>query len=407
MKKICGVFLVFLFSVFAFGQLDATLEKKIDALFIDWNTPNHPGGAVGIVMDGRLVYSKAFGLASLEYLVPNTPGTRFNIASVSKQFTALGIVKLHLQGKLSVDDDVRNHIPELQDFGHTVTLRHMLHHTSGLRSLHALLSLAGWRGDDSRTNEDLMRFMREQKDLNFVPGEEYMYSNTGFILMAVLIEKLTGEDFPTWMKREKANAISDILFDHPEEQSPSFEMEAVEIDPSRLDLFAGTYTVNEDPERLIDIIKEKDALFFQSTGRGRVKLSPAGANVFFNNQQQLKIVFDESDETSYTMTQRGREYSGSKTVKFVPAEKDLMEIAGHYWSPELKTHYSFFVREGKLFGYHTRHGEFQVVPFQRDIYHCRSAPMSKITVERDSEGQITGLYLTNNRVRNLWVEKMN
>lgn len=202
MKKLsCVLFLVVL-SLSASAQVDPSLGKSIDELFIDWNSPNHPGGAVGVVKEGRFLYSKAYGLASLEYLVPNTPGTRFNIASVSKQFTAMGIVKLHLESKLSVDDDVRLHIPELPDFGHTVTLRHMLHHTSGLRSLHAMLSLAGWRGDDSRTNEDLMRFMRDQKDLNFIPGDEYMYSNTGYILMAVLIERITGEDFRDWMEKE-------------------------------------------------------------------------------------------------------------------------------------------------------------------------------------------------------------
>ena len=81
------------------AQIDAEKIKTIDSLFLSWNKPEHPGGAIGIMKEGRLVYSKAFGLASMEYLVPNTPGTRFNIASISKQFTAMAIVKLHLTGK--------------------------------------------------------------------------------------------------------------------------------------------------------------------------------------------------------------------------------------------------------------------------------------------------------------------
>ena len=549
MKKLyCVLFLVVL-SLSASAQIDPSLEKSIDALFIDWNSPNHPGGALGVVKEGRLLYSKAYGLASLEYLVPNTPGTRFNIASVSKQFTAMGIVKLHLEGKLSVDDNVRLHIPELPVFGHTVTLRHMLHHTSGLRSLHAMLSLAGWRGDDSRTNEDLMRFMRDQKGLNFIPGDEYMYSNTGYILMAVLIERITGEDFRDWMEKEiflplsladtyvedrydrvvpnnatsysgskqrgfmreveywgytgsgnvhstifdllkwyknfhqpqegweqafammqtvdafnsgqpndyafgvrigfhrdekmishsgsiggfrafgctfpekkveivvltnfssssageKALAIADLLFGNPDEEIPRLEMSSVEIDPSLFDEYTGTYTVKEDLERMIDIISEENDLFLQSTGQARIKLSAASPSVFFNNERQIKIVFDESDTNSYTMTERGREFSGLKTVKFLPTEKDLLEIAGHYWSSELNTRYSFSVRDGQLFGYHTRHGEFHVVALKKDFYFCQSAPMRTITVGRDESGRITGLHVTNSRVRNLWLEKM-
>lgn len=182
------------------AQIGQTQIDQIDSLFIDWNKPNHPGGSIGIMQNGQIVFSKAYGLASMEYLVPNTTATIFNIASVSKQFTAMGIVLLQEQGKLSYDDDIRKYLPELPDFGHTITIRHMLHHTSGLRSLHGMLRLAGWRSDDSRTNEDLNRFMKNQQDLNFIPGDQYLYCNTGYMLMVNIIEKVTGEKFPKWMK---------------------------------------------------------------------------------------------------------------------------------------------------------------------------------------------------------------
>ena len=189
-----------LIALQANAQISEVQYQKIDSLFLEWNRPNHPGGAIGIMQNDQTAFSKAYGLASLEYLVPNTPGTIFNTGSVSKQFTAMGIVVLHQQGKLSVDDDIRIYLPDLPDFGETITIRHMLHHTSGLRSLHAMLELAGWRADDSRTNEDLNRFMLNQRDLNFKPGEEYMYCNTGYMLMVNIIEKVTGEKFPAWMK---------------------------------------------------------------------------------------------------------------------------------------------------------------------------------------------------------------
>ncbi|MCK5401707.1 MAG: serine hydrolase, partial [Flavobacteriaceae bacterium] len=200
-KSLIIVLFVSCISQLTYSQLSPSQIKQIDSIFISWNTPNHPGGTVGVMKNNKVIYSKAFGLASLEYLVPNTQNTLFNIASVSKQFTAMGIVLLHLQGKLSVDDDIRKYLPELYQFKEIITIRHMLHHTSGLRSLHAMLGMAGWRGDDSRTNADLNRFMLKQKDLNFKPGDEYLYCNTGFMLMVNIIEKVTGEEFSSWMNK--------------------------------------------------------------------------------------------------------------------------------------------------------------------------------------------------------------
>ena len=182
------------------AQLSEVKSQKIDSIFNSWTETNHPGGAIGIMQNGEVIYSKAFGLASLEYQVPNTTETIFNVGSVSKQFTAMGIVLLQEKGLLSIDDDIRKYLPDMPDFGHTITIRHMLHHTSGMRSLHAMLRLAGWRDDDSRTNEDLYRFMLNQKELNFIPGDEYLYCNTGYMLMVNIIENVTKEKFPQWMK---------------------------------------------------------------------------------------------------------------------------------------------------------------------------------------------------------------
>jgi CubicO group peptidase (beta-lactamase class C family) len=201
MKLKHSFFLLIYFSlVLAHAQLSEVQTQEIDNLFSTWTEANHPGGSVGIMQNGKIIYSKAFGLASLEYQVPNTTETIFNTGSVSKQFTAMGIVLLHQKGLLSVDDDIRKHLPDMPDFGHTITIRHMLHHTSGMRSLHAMLALAGWRDDDSRTNEDLYRFMLKQKELNFIPGDEFLYCNTGYMLMVNIIENVTKEKFPQWMK---------------------------------------------------------------------------------------------------------------------------------------------------------------------------------------------------------------
>lgn len=199
--------LTFISLVSVQAQLREVQSQKIDSLFNTWTKANHPGGAIGIMQKGEVIYSKAFGLASLEYEVPNTTETIFNVGSVSKQFTAMGIVLLQEKGLLSIDDDIRKYLPDMPDFGHTITIRHMLHHTSGMRSLHAMLNLAGWRDDDSRTNEDLYRFMLKQKELNFIPGDEFLYCNTGYMLMVNIIENVTKEKFPQWMKANVFNPL--------------------------------------------------------------------------------------------------------------------------------------------------------------------------------------------------------
>tara|TARA_R110000764_G_scaffold240105_1_gene343178 strand:+ start:247246 stop:248871 length:1626 start_codon:yes stop_codon:yes gene_type:complete len=194
--------LAFIFCTWVSAQLSEEQWANIDSLFLQWNKPNHPGGSIAIMQGNDVVFSQAYGLASMEYLVPNTTGTRFNVASVSKQFSALGIVKLHLAGKLSIDDTIDQYIDGLAPFGSEITIRHMLHHTSGLRSLHALFGLAGWRGDDARTNADLDRIMTKQSELNFEPGSEYMYCNTGFMFLANIIEKVTSDSFVDYMRKE-------------------------------------------------------------------------------------------------------------------------------------------------------------------------------------------------------------
>ncbi len=196
------VCILFVCTTSIYSQLSQEQETKIDNLFLDWNQPNHPGGAIAVMQGEQVVYSKAFGLASMEYMVPNATGTRFNVASVSKQFSSLGIVKLHLEGKLSIDDTIDKYIDGLASFGSKITIRQMMHHTSGLRSLHALFALAGWRNDDSRTNADLDRLMLLQTDLNFEPGSEYLYCNTGYMFLASIIEKVTNKPFVDYMEQE-------------------------------------------------------------------------------------------------------------------------------------------------------------------------------------------------------------
>ena len=179
------------------GQSNAN-EKRIDSLFVEVSRGTTPGASVAVVRDGKLVFSKGYGFASLEHRVPITPATVFDVASVSKQFAGLAVAMLVTEGRVKLTDDIRNYIPEMGDVGHTITVGHLVHHTSGLRDWPGTLSLAGWRFDDVISFDQILRMAYNQRSLNFVPGAEYTYSNTGYNLLAEMVARVTGKSFRAW-----------------------------------------------------------------------------------------------------------------------------------------------------------------------------------------------------------------
>jgi CubicO group peptidase (beta-lactamase class C family) len=173
--------------------LTPDMAKQVDKVFAKWDRADSPGCALGVYRGGQVVYKRGYGMEDLNEDVHITPGTVFHVASMSKQFTAASIVLLTQQGKLSLDDDVRKYIPELPDFGQKITIRNLIHHTSGLRDQWALLQLAGWRySRDLITDEDVMSLMTRQKELNFKPGERHVYCNTGYTLMGLIVKRVSG-----------------------------------------------------------------------------------------------------------------------------------------------------------------------------------------------------------------------
>ncbi len=165
---------------------------KIDAIFAAWSAQKTPGCAVGIVRDGKLAYSRGFGMADLEHGRPMTPRTPVHAASLAKQFTAFAIHLLVADGKLSLDDDIREFVPEVPDYGEAITVRHLVHHTSGLRDQWSLLALAGWRSEDVNNDQDILALVARQRALNFRPGEDYLYSNTGYTLLGLIVKRVSG-----------------------------------------------------------------------------------------------------------------------------------------------------------------------------------------------------------------------
>src|SRR5262245_35198761 len=193
------------------------VHARVDTVFARFTTDT-PGCALGVVRDGALVYGKGYGQASLELKVPITPATVFDIGSVSKQITAASIVLLAQQGKLALDDELRKLVSEVPEYRQKITLRHLLHHTSGLRDYVTLLSLAGAQEESVTTDGDALALVARQKGLNFAPGDDYLYSNTGYFLLSLVVKKASGTPLREFAQEHifKPLGMSDtqILDDH-------------------------------------------------------------------------------------------------------------------------------------------------------------------------------------------------
>ena len=179
-------------SAQAYPRTELTIQ--VDELFAEWDGETSPGGVVGIFMDGRIIYSKGYGVANLDYDIPITPQSVLRIGSISKQFVAMCIAILAEQGKLSFDDDIRTYLPEMPDYGNQITIRHLLHHTSGIREYLALVNLIG-KPEGSvfgYTTRELVELLSRQQKLNFEPGSQFSYTNSGYFLLAEIVTRVSG-----------------------------------------------------------------------------------------------------------------------------------------------------------------------------------------------------------------------
>jgi len=176
--------------------------SQVDDIFEQWSTSTSPGCAVGVMEAGQTILKKAYGMADLQHGIRNSTETIFENGSVSKQFTSAAIILLALEEKLTLEDDVRKYIPEVPDYGSKITLRHLMTHTSGLRDWGAVASISGWpRHERSHNHDDVLDIVSRQTALNFQPGTEYSYSNTGYNLLAIVVARVSGTSFARFSTR--------------------------------------------------------------------------------------------------------------------------------------------------------------------------------------------------------------
>ncbi len=285
-----------------------TLEKQVDQLFTFWDKKGSPGAAVAIAHEDKILYSKGYGYADLEYDIPNNPQTIFHIASLSKQFTAFSIALLAGQGKISLNDDIRKYLPELHNFGDTIRIRHLLHHTSGLRDQWNLLALAGWRLDDVITREQILRMMSRQTELNFSPGERMLYCNTGFTLLAEIVSRVSGQSFAAWTK--------DNIFDPLGMKNTLFYDDHEKIVPGR------AYSYNDDKNGF-----KKSVLSYANVGATSLFTTVEDIMKWADNFRTMKVgspdvmammnekgILNNGDTLSYALGQFEDRYKGLKAI---------------------------------------------------------------------------------------------
>jgi CubicO group peptidase (beta-lactamase class C family) len=251
--------MLFVAGVMISGSATNAQDKKnaaVDEVFADVAKPGSPGCAVAVARGGKIIFEKGYGLANIEQNVSITPQTVFDIGSTSKQFAAASILLLEKQGKLSVNDDVRKYVPEIPNYGHKITILHLLNHTSGLRDYLTLFELAGINTDSVTTDEDALAAIANQKALNFEPGSDWLYSNSGFFLLSVIVKRVSGKTL--------AEFAAENIFTPLEMKSTVYRPDHTLIVPNR----ALAYEPNEK-EGGYSI----DVSYFEQTGDGAVHTS--------------------------------------------------------------------------------------------------------------------------------------
>jgi len=436
----------------------AEVEPRIDAILAGWTQAGKPGASVAVVQQGKLIFSKGYGNAHLEYDLPVHAETVFHVASVSKQFTAMALILLEQQKKLSLEDDIRKYITELHDYGRKVTIRQLLNHTGGIRDQWQTLSMAGWRMDDVITQQQILRMMARQRELNFAPGAEHMYSNGGYTLAAEIVARVSGVSFEDYCAaaifRPLGMERTHFHMDHRRivrDRAYSYSPKGQGFDASPLNYAnAGAtslFTTAPDLAKWLDNFREpkvggragvtrlrEQAVLNDgrkigyalgvSVGeyRGLKTVSHGGADAGYRSfvlwlpEQETGIVVlgNLSTFAPAVVAQKiaevyfeGRMGPGPKPA--VPSAVrgregngsagDVDGYSGVFWSEELEAQYTVREKSGKLYLDHAKHGEVAMTRVDKDTFRSGYWFMQNVTFVRNGEGRLTGFRAGGGRVR--------
>jgi CubicO group peptidase (beta-lactamase class C family) len=459
------------FTVAAPFGAPATADPRVaqvDSIFAAMDGLDRPGAAVAVVHNGRIVLERGYGSAQLEYGVPITAATVFHVASVSKQFATFAAVLLAQEGRLSLDDDIRTHLPELHDFGSPITVRHLIHHTSGIRDQWELLMMAGWRLDDVITREHIMSMMLRQRELNFEPGSEHLYSNMGYSLLAEIVERVSGRPFGEFLDMRVFQPLgmrSTHVHDDHERIVPgrAYSYRPVQggngwrtavlsyANQGATSLFTtagdlARWIVNFETAQIggaaaIQQMRQRGVLtsgdtipyafaLTRSQHRGRTTWGHSGADAGFRSiamhfpDERLGVVVLSNaananpgrlalavadvylGETAPLVqnTPPAQQPTLQQRPPWQPAAGLLAGFQGDFYSPELATVYTIALRGDSLFAAHPRLGESLAIP-AADPDSFRAGGRL-LRFQRDGAGGVTGFRLSGSRVRDVLFVKL-
>lgn len=447
------------------GGVDGSIiHDGVDAVFADLDRADAPGAAVGVLHDGAVVHLAGYGIADMDHGVPITPNTVFDIASISKQFGAMAALLLEAENRLDLDADAREYVPELPDFGATITPRHLVHHTSGIRDWPHAMMLGGVTYTDVISFEKILRMLSRQEDLDFTPGSEYSYSNTGYNLLARIIEVQSDESFRAYTQAR--------IFGPLGMERTHFSDDYLEIVPGRAESYAPT--PDGGYRRVINQLTALASSSLNTTMSDFVlwmrnyETAQVGGRQLVDRMLDRGVLDDgEAIDYAYGLSLgeyrgldtfgHGGSWSGFRTnfVRFPehglsvavfcnvsncdpsgrarrvaevfleeemgpPSEpnggggdREALELtqevlgtyAGSYRSPELDSTYEIVVGDGVLLARHWRNATAALTPLGRDEFRGDQPWLPRVRFVRDGSGSVTRFEATGSRVRNLRFER--
>lgn len=434
-------------------------HPEVDRIFADLDREDGPGAAVAVLMEGEVVHEAGYGMADLGHGVPITPETVFDIASISKQFGAMAALMLESEGRLDLDADVRTYVPELPDFGYTITPRHLIHHTSGIRDWPHAMMLGGVTYTDVISFDQILRMLYRQEDLNFPPGQEYSYSNTGYNLLARVIEVQSGQSFREYTEER--------IFGPLGMENTHFSDDYLEVVPGRADSYAPTdagferrpnqltalassslNTTLDDfilwvknfqtaevggplVERMFDrgVLNDGEEIAYAhglsySNYRGIAHVGHSGSWAGFRTQfqsfpeheldivvfcnvsdcdpgrrmREIAMVFlaDEFGPDDDAVGGGGAEGASQSLMAAA-----LREYEGSYRSEEFDSTYDLVVEDGELVARHWRNEATVLTPTEDDVFRGDRPWLPEVRFTRDGQGRIEAFNASGSRVRNV------
>lgn len=286
------------------------IEHKLDSMVGSRLQPGQPGGVVALVHKGTPVFSKSYGMADIQNQVPNTKDTPFNLASVSKSFTGFAILLLEQQGKIDLDDSIHKYLPELPDFGHQLSIRHLVSHTNGLAPSDNLRLFAGISLEEAWSQQEELRMIFRYPTLNFVPGDQYSYSNAGYALLATIIERVSGMSYSQFLEDQifkPLNMHSTFVYDQPHKHIPGKARGYQEEE--------GTFVPNREPGE-----STYGSTNIYSTANDMMQWGNNYIDPKVGDPQMLSKIFNpgfttlKGDTINYTYGMVSSEYKGMKLI---------------------------------------------------------------------------------------------